>query len=267
MISYPLLKQSVRSNYKLLLIFAVVLTLYMVMIVGMYDPEVSKTMEQLLGLLPEGMMDAFGFRMQDQTLTGFTASYMFGFLLLVVPLIYTIVAGNRIMAGSMENGSMAYLIGTPNSRLKIAYTQAVFLAGSLAVLFVYVAAVGVAACELMFPGQLRIGTYLDMCLGAYLLQFAISGMVYYESCTSDDLKHSLLFGTGIGFGFYLVHMLANMGGDLEVLKYGTIFTLFDTDLILAVDRLGYIFMAILASIGIIFYAVGILVFRKRDLSI
>ena len=87
MISYPLLKQSVRSNYKLLLIFAVVLTLYMVMIVGMYDPEVSKTMEQLLGLLPEGMMDAFGFRMQDQTLTGFTASYMFGFLLLVVPLI------------------------------------------------------------------------------------------------------------------------------------------------------------------------------------
>ena len=121
-------------------------------------------------------------------------------------------------------------------------------------LFVYVAAVGVAACELMFPGQLRIGTYLDMCLGAYLLQFAIGGMVYYESCTSDDLKHSLLFGTGIGFGFYLVHMLANMGGDLEVLKYGTIFTLFDTDLILAVDRLGYIFMAILAAIGIIFYA-------------
>jgi len=266
-ISYPLLKQSVRSNYKLLLIFAVVLTVYMVMIVGMYDPEVSKTVEQLLGMLPDGMMDAFGFRMQDQTLTGFVASYMFGFLLLVVPLIYTIAAGNRIMAGSMENGSMAYLIGTPNSRLKIAYTQAVFLAGSLAVLFVYSAAVGVAACEIMFPGQLRIGTFLYMCLGAYLLQFAIGGMIYYKSCTADDLRHSLIYGTGIGFGFYLVHMLANMGGDLDILKYATIFSLFDSERILAADELGYVFMAVLAVIGLVFYTVGILVFRKRDLSI
>ena len=62
-------------------------------------------------------------------------------------------------------------------------------------------------------------------------------------------------------------MLANMEGDLEVLRYATVFTLFDTDKILAAEPVGYIYMGILFGVGLILYMTGIFIFRKRDLSI
>ncbi len=267
MISYPLLRQSIRGNYKLLLAFALILTVYAVMIIGMYDPDITAKMEALLASFPEEMLSAFGFRMEDSTLTGFLASYLFGFLMLVFPMIYEIVAANRLIAAKVEKGSMAYLIGTPNSRVKIAYTQAVYLAGSTAVLIAWVAVLGTAVCEWKFPGMLRIGTFHDLCIGVFALHMLIGGIAFFASCISSELKQSLLAGAGIPLVCYLIHMLANMGGNLEVLSFATFFSLFDTGLILEVEPLGYVFMGILAAAGILFYAAGILLFRKRDLSI
>ena len=267
MISYPLLKQSIRSNYKIWLIFAVILTIYIAMIIGMYDPQITNKVEELLSLLPKELLSAFGFDMQDQSLTGFVSSYLFGFLLLLFPMIHTILAANRLMASGIDKGSMVYLIATPNARWKIAYTQAVYLAGSTGVLFAWTAAVGVSVCEWLFPGMLRVGTFLDLCLGAYALHFAIGGISFLASCAASDMKHSLTYGAGIPVLFYLVHMLANMKGNLEILQFATIFTLFDTEKILLADTIGYIYMGILAVSGMILYLTGILIFRKRDLSI
>lgn len=267
MISYPLLKQSFRGNYKLLLIFTAVLSVYIVLVIGMYDPEITKKMEWLWSYLPREMRLAFGFEMFDRSLTGFLASYLFGFLLLVFPMIYEIIVANRMIASQVESGAIVYMIGTPNSRTKIAYTQAVYLAGSTAVMILFVAALGTGICEWMFPGKLRIGTFHDLCIGVFALHFLIGAIAFFASCVSRDMKQSLFVGAGVPILFYLMHMLANMGGDLEFLRYATIFTLFDTEKILAVETVGYIFMGILAAAGILFYAAGILLFRKRDLSI
>ena len=74
-------------------------------------------------------------------------------------------------------------------------------------------------------------------------------------------------GAGIPVVSYLIHMLANMEGNLKFLKYLTVFSLFDTKRILAADRIGYLFMGILAAAGMLFYVLGIVLFRKRDLSV
>lgn len=267
MISYPLLKQTVRENYKLLLVIAAVLSIYTIMIIGMYDPDITEKMEDLLSALPAGMLSAFGFSMEEQTLTGFLASYLFGFLMLVFPMLYEIPTAYRMIASKIEQGSMAYLIGTPNSRKKIAFTLAFYLSVSTAVLMLYVAALGTVVSSRVFPGMLRTGIFLDLCTGAFALHFLIGGISFFAACVGKDMGQVLGIGAGIPVVSYLIHMLANMEGNLTFLKYVTIFSLFDTKRILEADRIGYLFMGILAAAGMLFYVLGIVLFRKRDLSV
>ena len=58
-----------------------------------------------------------------------------------------------------------------------------------------------------------------------------------------------------------------MGGRLDILRYATVFSLFDTEALLAGEGLGYAGMGILAAAGAAEYLAGMILFRKRDLSI
>ena len=267
MISYPLLGQDIRSGWKLWAGFAAILTVYVALIVGMYDPDITRTMEELLASLPPQMLAAFGFAMEDTTLTGFIASYLFGFLLLVLPLIYEVAAAVRLVASMVEKGSMVYLVGTPNTRGKIIRTQGVFLAGSQGALFLYVGVLGAACAGYFFPGQLDIPAYASLCGGAFCLHLMLGGFSFLASCAFGDTKRALLWGGGIPLAFYLLHMLANMGGRLDILRYATVFSLFDTEALLAGEGLGYVGMGVLAAAGAAEYLAGMILFRKRDLSI
>ncbi len=46
MISTPLLKRSLWSGFKLMIPFIAILAMYSVMIIWMYDPELSKSLDQ-----------------------------------------------------------------------------------------------------------------------------------------------------------------------------------------------------------------------------
>ena len=50
---------------------------------------------------------------------------------MILPLVFSIMLANKLIMGYIDNGSMAYLIATPNTRFKIVFTQALFLIISL----------------------------------------------------------------------------------------------------------------------------------------
>ena len=66
--------------------------------------------------------------------------------------------------------------------------------------------------------------------------------------------------------FFILNLLVKLSEDLEVLKYVTLTTLFDTANIIA----GSDYMAdfiILAIIGIVLYVIGIEVFSRKSLPL
>ena len=126
MISNTLLKKEFKSNYKILLIFIAVLTMYEVIIVSMFNPELGETLDAFAKAMPE-IMSAFGMANTGSTLTEFLSNYLYGFLLLVFPMILEIILANKLVAKYVDTGSMAYLLSTPNSRKKIVITQGLFV--------------------------------------------------------------------------------------------------------------------------------------------
>ena len=54
---------------------------------------------------------------------------------LLLPIIYMIMTSNALIAGQVDSGSMAYVLSTSTKRRTVTFTQALYLAGSLLLMF------------------------------------------------------------------------------------------------------------------------------------
>jgi len=221
----------------------------------------------MLATLPKEVVSAMHFSEHETSLVGFLAGYFYGFLILLFPLIYAAITANRAIAGYVDSGSMAFLLSTPNPRWKIALTQAVYLAGSVALLIVFTMLVGIAVSQAMFPGALDIGRFALLNLGALLLYFALSAIGFLASCLFDETHLSLALGAGLPVLFLLMKLIAGVSEDLAPIGRASLTSLFDPAAILAGARsVPPSFLALLL-IGAVLYVAGIVIFSKKDLPL
>jgi ABC-2 type transport system permease protein len=239
---------------------------YLPTIILMYDPETQDTINQMLATFPPELMAAMGFADIGGSLLSFIGSYFYGFLILLLPMIYAIVVANRSIASHVDKGSMAYLLSTSNKRLKIAVTQAAFLFLTITLLIGFITLSGIALSQIMFPGELDISGFLLLNLGALLLYYALTGIGFFASCFFNDTKNSLTVGAGLPVAFLVLQMISNIGEETKFLKYFTLYTLFSPDKIINGGNYLLSFL-VLGLIAVIMYGAGLFVFHKRDLPL
>jgi len=266
MISKSLFKATIKQNLIVMLIIIAALMLYLPIIISMFNPDMQDSLNEVLEMLPQQFVSALGFSTAGNDLLSFIATYFYGFLILLLPMIFTITAANRIVASLVDRGSMAYLLSTPNTRSKIVITQAVYLLGSITLLIGLVTAVGIGISQALYPGELDIGGFIVLNLGALLLHYALSGLGFLASCSFNDSKNSLMFGAGLPVAFLLLQMLSDVGEKTEFLKYFTILTLFEPTKIVTGEGYGISFL-VLGILAVCLYLAGIISFKKRDLPL
>lgn len=266
MFNLTLMKQGIKSNYKILLIFMAVLTMYISMITSMFDPGLGSALESFSKSMPE-LMAMFGMSTTSTTLIGFLSTYLYGFILLIFPMVFTIIISNRLITRHIDKGSMAYLLASPNKRSTIVITQIKVLVISLFILILFCTTLGIIISEAMFKGDLDKGKFIILNIGLFCLHYAIGGFCMLVSCAFNESKYSLTIGAGIPTLAYLIQMIANMGGKFQNLKYATFFTLFNPESIINGESSAYMMIGVLFAVGVIFYLSAIYVFCKKDFSL
>lgn len=267
MISIPLLKKEIRSTWILFLVFVGILTMYVTIVLSMFDPDLGNILAEFEEALP-GIMAAFGMTgAAEATLVQYAASYLFGFIMLLFPILFSMILSNRLVAKYVDNGSMAYLLATPNTRKKLAFTQGSFLWVALTLLMIVITVIGIVFSQVTFPNELEIGKYILLHVGVLGLHTTISGIGFLASCIFNETKWSYIISAGIPLAGYILQMIASFGDKYENLKYVTFFSLFSTDKLLAGDSSGYIMVALLYFIGFLLYFIGGKIFTKRNLPL
>jgi len=266
MISFPLLKRNALQMIKPMMIFMEVLAMYTGIIIFMYTPSLMNVLGDFQNAMP-GMMQAVGMSGTITSLIGFINVYLYGFIMLGFPMIFIIILGNSLIMHYVDSGSMACLLASPNSRLKIIATQAISMILGITLLMTFVTAFGIVCSELMFSGELDIKTYIILNASTLLLHLAIAGIVFFSASFFNDSKNFYSIGAGIPLVFFLINMLANMGGKLENFKYFSLYTLFPKDQIIAGESGVAIYNIALAIIAIILFGAGIVSFTKKDFSL
>lgn len=241
MLSFPLFKFNFKANLLLLIFFSAVLA---------------------AGMFAVFQMDSEGHASAD-----FLSFCLREFIFCVIPSIYSLIASNRLVTKLVRRGTMSYFMSTGNPRGKIIFTQVYYLIVSLLILFILVGGLGIVTGIDQFIGDCGAVTYLLLTLGGFAFSIFISSICFLVSCMVKETSAGLSIGGGILGVFYVIHLLSNMSSQLEVLKYATFFSLFNSEGILREEFYALILIPVLLIIGIVLYYAGIKIFKKRDLPL
>lgn len=261
-----LFKQNIRSSIKSMLILFAVICLYTSVIIYMYNPELSEMLNGYQEALPE-MMSAVGMTGLASNILEWIQIYLYGFIMNLFPMVFSIIMVNRVLMSYIDRGSIASILSAPHSRVRIILTQAVSAMLLMLLLLAAVTAVGVFCCETMFPGELDISGYLKLNASAALLQLLILSIAFLAACVCNESKYYYTFGAGIPIIEFLLLMLSNMGDKLETLKYLTVYSLFPANEIVSGGDDYLPKLLAMTVITITLFAVGIVWFSRRDLSV
>lgn len=266
MINRALFLREMKVSIKFLLIFGAILTLYVSCIIGLYDPVTMEMLDGFTEVMPE-IMAAVGMTPGAANLLGFMISYLYGFILLIFPMVFCILRGNGLVSRYMDRGSMVYLVAAPVKRRTIAFTQMLVLLGGISLLVVYVTVLEIVIAQALFPGELVLSEVVTLNGGLLCLHFLIGGICFAASCIFSEVKYSALFGAGIPTLMYVFQMIANVGDGADAIKYLSVFTLFDPNGLVAFESSALLKILCLLIGALVLYAIGAAAFCRKDLHI
>lgn len=266
MISGTLFKREIQANYILLIIFIGVLTMYSAMIVAMFGQGMGDGLKSMAESMPE-IFAAVGMLNVGTTLLEFVVGYLYGILLVAFPGVFIIILANRLVARYVDQGSMAYLLATPNKRTKLALTQALAMAAGIFALIVYVTILIIAVSQMMFPGELDIGKFLLVNVALFGMHLFFGGICFLASCLFNESKLSYGTGAGVVIASILIQMISQVGDKFKNLKYITPLTLFNPRGIIAGETEAIVQCLFLYAAGLALITAGIVIFKRKDMSI
>lgn len=241
--------------------------------------ELAKDISQgFLASLPEEVSDALEEIGQADMYGVLVGSIFFKMAGLLLPIIYMIMAANNLVAGQVDSGSMAYILSSSVKRRTVTFTQAVFLVGSLFLMFCCTYITSVVCFSLVdVVTELTYTKLLLINIGAFLVMFAMSGISFLASCWFNRSKRSMALGGGLNMFFLVATMLGLFGSPvlpsivrmkaLDSFNYVSIISLFDVVSILD-GTWGFVWkLAVLLVVGVVCYVIGSIRFRRKDLPL
>ncbi len=262
--------------------------------------------EDLNWLTVLGLLETMGFNltriqaMSQMDLNSILAELIYKISGVLLPMIYVIIASNKLVVSQVNDGSMAYVLSTPTNRKTVIRTQYLFLVSSIVAMYIAItvsaiASEGISTLIVKSSGNevrwIPLRTLL-FCVGSFFAIFGLSGICFGASCFFNKQNHSLAVGGGISVLSFICCILGLFGNEAFVavgigvrsmyfFNYLSLFYLIDTasmsnfcnaifvkDVDLTIFSFEWIYeLVILAMIGLVFAYIGGRRFIKKDLPL
>ena len=262
--SWTLFKANIRGIRTIWILMTAVYIGYFAVVLSMYDPQSTQAIEQMLEMLPEGLLKAFGMER-----VGIRSCPSLPFICMEscfsCSMVISTVVNHRLIAAHVDRGSRAYLLSTPNSRKKIVATQALFSLASITMFFAVITICALGLSEIMLPGEMETGDFILVNVYSLLMYYAIGGIGFLASCIANESKVSLGLGIGVPLTFLELQMIGDVGDKFSWLGKLSLYYLFQPEQLIEGASFAYVSMAVFVALAAVLYAAGIAMFNKRDL--
>lgn len=232
--------------------------------------------KSLTGLEELGTMNTYGI---------IVGHIFFGLAGLLLPIVYTIVTANSLIAEKVESGSLAFTLSTPVKRTTVVFSDMAYMLYAETAMYLVLAlgsiiarAVGIATGSTDLISSLPIAMLLEYIFGSYMVMIAVSGICFCASAIFNKTRYSMGVGGGIPI-FSLVAAIMGLFGSeampstiridaMGYFNYVSIMSLFDAEAVTD-GNLALFFYKLLGllAIAVLAYGTGIFVFDKKDLPL
>lgn len=251
------------------------------------DAMLSAMVRSTLGVinqLPSKVNDSLTEMGELNTYGIFVGVVAFGMASVLIPMVYTIITANSLVADKVETGSLAFTLSTPIKRSTFISTEAIFMITTETVLggILFLGAlaargVGIAMGGTDLVESLSISNMVQYALGNYMVTLAISGICFCASSVFNKTRHAISIGGGLNIFFFICSILGLFGTQaipgtvridaMNVFNYFSILSLYDGMAVMNGDVIYWYKLIGLLAISIATYASGIAVFNKKDLPL
>lgn len=142
MFSKPIFKQCIRSHGKIWAMFTFVMCLILSICTWSFDPGA-------FGAVADAVKGT-AFADAAKNFTSFLGSLesYYKMVAVLLGMVYVIITSTNLVVDEVDSGSMAYTLSTPVKRSSVVVTKMIFMIGSVILMFVIQAGVGIGAAEL-----------------------------------------------------------------------------------------------------------------------
>ena len=256
MFSFPMFKQTLKANWVMFVVMAALMGVFLAQFAGM---EMTRS---LLLLIYYGMIG------------------------LILPTIYILISSNKLLAGQVDKGSMAYVLSTPKRRITVCSTQMIFQISTIIIMFVVTTVLHLivnammpldlssagSALGLDVSGELTAGQIVKMNLSSCMACLCLAGLCYMFSGIFNLSKYSTGC-SGIVCGISILGSLFGMFGSmlhvdaLAFFKYVSVYSFFNLESILKGSVAWIILLVVALVITVAAYTAGTWRFCKKDLPL
>lgn len=231
--SITLFRTLMKSHLKSVLSYGIGTAFYLILLIYLYPSFAgSPALNSLLKSLPEGMLKLIGYQAGISNVGDYIAGEYYSLLYIIIVGIYAITAGVRLLAHMVDTGSMAYLLATPVSRVRILVTEFVVLLLGLFLIGCLTTVAGLLGVHLfvsdtgMEAGHFTVdfirlnivGTLLFAVVGAYTFLFAT---------LAPDERTAASLASGITLIFYALNLLGTLADKFAWMRHLSLFTAFN----------------------------------------
>ena len=265
-ISKPLFKQSLKSNFLLWLILSLGSAAIFVIInlvvgtrtiftnIDMNSVQAYVKDEGLSWLQILGLLEQMGFSLSRiQTMSQIDLNSVMNDLIykiagVLLPMIYVMITCNKLIASQVSDGSMAYILSTPTNRKTVVRTQYLFMVLSLIAMYLVITlgaySSGAVGYFITKPENINFGTFtlrtFLYCFGSFAAMFALVGVCFGASCWFNKSNNSVAVGGGACVLAFLCCILGLFGNKvfvsvgigveaMNIFNFLTIYSLIDTE--------------------------------------
>lgn len=254
-----------RQNKWIIIAFTAIFLMYGSVSVGMFDPEGADTLQAMLDMLPDSLVRMMGFDNLGGSITSYISNYLYGFIMVIFPMIFAIIIGTRLVVKHVDSGSMTYLVTMPYTRRQIVITQAVFFALSLFTIIAINVIVIIIMAESMFPDMLDIWAFVKLNLVTYAVHLAMAALAFLFSVLFSDASTCTGVSGGLLVTFFILNMISTISEKTEFVKYFTPFSMINIDSVLS-GKWILLFLAPLVAAIVVFVG-SIEIFHRKSLII
>ncbi|WP_028776939.1 ABC transporter permease subunit [Shimazuella kribbensis] len=263
-----LYRTMIKTNGKLMLYMGLGSFVIMAAYVALFPTIANQNMDQLLKSMPEGLLKAFNLSDGLNTLNGFLVAEFYSMIYLILLIVYSVLTANHLVSRLVDRGSMAYLIATPNSRLRVITTQMLFsLTGLVFISVCIVLGALVSDAWLIDTSMLEMDRFLQINVIGCLTFAVICAYSFLFSCLFNDERRALSISASITIIFLILDIVGKVSEDLDWLRNFTLFHAFDPAKI-SDGTVKVLPLSIgLAGASIFLFVLSAIIFKRKDLPI
>lgn len=263
-----LIKTEFKRNLKSLILWTVIvagLALLMLMLFPAFE-DIYADLEALLSGYPDGFLEAFGLGengLEMDDIYGWFGVEGYLFVLLIGS-VYAGLLGGGILAKEEDDQTIEFLLTKPISR------TAIYL-GKLIVVLINLALLNIGVSIVLFVTFVSFDS-MDWTLWAlysfapYIIQLIFASLGLFISVFVTKSRQVTSIALGIVLGMYVIDLISSLTESAENLKYITPYEYVNATTIVNERSLEPLYMVISVSVIVLSLGLGLMIYRKKDIT-